>query len=217
MESGETASRLAEYLPSAVADFFELFLENLAPRLPPDLVRQARGFEIWNRCSERRTSKVIYHIDNDEELRRITGEIRPPLMGSILCLGPASGMVGGETLFEMGTGPKPPRLTREMFMLASWRKVLAHVAAPLIVPQRAGRLTLFSGHLPHAAAPIRRLPASQPRVTVLANLWQRRLVSVPRGICAMSPAGFREYLQRRTELRKKSGRAGRSPRAPSGL
>src|SRR5262245_30413144 len=59
--------------------------------------QQLDGFEIWTNYSTKSTADVWLHFDNDEIERKETGQIRHPLFGSVLHLGPMIGMRGGET------------------------------------------------------------------------------------------------------------------------
>jgi hypothetical protein len=179
LANGILARRLGGYLPDPAAEFIVHFLNVLVPRLPLAVPRRG-GFEIWSGLTMRGGAKAYLHVDNDEALRRTTGLVRSPLFGAIFHLGPASGLRGGETLFDMGR--MPPAAPPARFAFEPWERILARSAAPLIVPQKAGRLILFSGDLPHAVAPIQRCAKSKPRVALLANLWPRRISSVQRGV-----------------------------------
>ena len=182
------SQKLGAYLPNPAAAFVNHFLCALVPRLPVAVSRQG-GFEVWSGLTCRRGGKAYLHVDNDEALRRATGLVRSPRVGAILHLGPASGLRGGETLFDLGGA------SSACFAFEPWERILARSNSPIIVPQKAGRLILFSGDLPHAVAPIRRCAKSKPRVTLLANLWPTRINSVRRGVVssAWTPLDRRAY------------------------
>lgn len=191
LDDGTLAERLARYMPFASARFIALYLTRVLASLPSDVSRAGLGFETWLGVSRAGDDVAYLHVDNDEALRRRTGRTRSPLAGAILHLGPATGLVGGETMFDLGYPTSRDGGAHPRFVVATWRRILRRSSAPVIVPQRAGRLVTFGGSLHHAVAPIIRCP-SGPRVTLLANLWAHRIASVPRGVCALS---WREYRQ----------------------
>ncbi len=157
-----------KFLPEIV-DFLIRHLGRLLQAAPPGVRAAAHGFEIWTSHVGKVEEPHSYvHIDNDEALRSQTGRVRPPLMGSVLYLGPAAGLAGGETYFihdaeAVALGP--------VFRFFDWAELSAlgpgiHVTRP--VP---GRLATFAGHMPHGQAPVTQVDSGAPRVVFLANIW----------------------------------------------
>jgi len=185
LDSG--VSRLAEYLPAWTAELVTLHLRQILDGCPKALACEADGFEIWTTHSTRSDHNGCYvHIDNDEELRKRNGTVRAPRVGSILHVGPTAGLVGGETMFA-----SPDVFCQEFmpFRFHDWDQVIGHPASR-VVAQSAGRLVVFDGHLAHGRAPVRDHLQDQPRVTLLANLWDERIGDVPEGICPLTPEAY---------------------------
>ncbi len=167
--SPATRKALGWQFPPQVVDFLIRHLGRLLEAAPPAVRAAAHGFEIWTSHVGRVEEPRSYvHIDNDEALRARTGNVRPPLMGSVLYLGPAAGLAGGETYFihDAAAGALGP-----VFRFFDWAELSAlgpgiHVTRP--VP---GRLAMFAGHMPHGQAPVTRVDLGAPRVVFLANIW----------------------------------------------
>src|SRR5215471_13444996 len=68
--------------------------------------QQLDGLEIWTNRSIECEPSVWLHVDNDEIHRKETGELKHPLFGSVLHLGPMAGIRGGETFFCLSDDPK---------------------------------------------------------------------------------------------------------------
>jgi len=189
-------SLLADYLPRSAADFLITHLQLLIEHSPAEALNGADGFEFWVGNKVRTENSAFLHVDNDEYLRHGTGEVRCPIMGSIFHFGPARDLRGGETLFDLSPSDcGGSERQRRLFTWEPWDSVMVHAVAPILVPQRSGRLILFRGDLPHAVAPIHECPAHEPRVTLLANLWKRRISSVTSGVAALSPQEFAAQLK----------------------
>ncbi len=187
LKADSAASALSAYLPHAVAAFVSEHLMRVATICPPDLMNRGDGFEFWVGVTAAGGTTVRLHVDNDEVLRARSGQVETPLFGSILHLGPQRGLVGGETMFDLGYGTRN-EADHPRFVERSLEEVLAHAVAPVVIPQRAGRLILFRGDIPHAVAPVRACEDDQPRVALLANLWQARITAVPAVVTATSIA-----------------------------
>ncbi len=181
---------LGEYLPWVIAEAVVSHLIRLLDFIPGEAARQSHGFEIWTSHSYRTEHNNCYlHIDNDEALRTSAGTVRAPLIGTILHLGPDSGLVGGETLF---TDDHDLCLTHPPFQFHDWTTLTANPERVQVVEQRAGRLVVFDGQLAHGRGPVLDHPEQSPRIVFLANLWGARIGDVPEGICPLSPRAFKE-------------------------
>lgn len=179
---------LACYLPEALAAFVVPYLRRLLALAPAAMRRHAHGFELWTTHAERSASANLYlHIDSDEALRTRSGTLRTPMLGSVLYLGPAHGLVGGETLFLPGT-PGAGRFAPFAFHECA---ALTAAAGARTVRPTAGKLVTFAGDLPHGQMPVTDHPDGLPRIALLANLWDARIGCVPDGLCALSPDAFR--------------------------
>ena len=120
--------------------------------------------ECWhNRCHES-SSSVDYHLDNDEELRRRTGEVRTPRYGLIFHAGPPAANVGGTyfnpPLDDPSADPNLFRHPRYDTVISSQGRLTAFVP---------GRLIVFDGRCPHCVEPF--ASTDLPRVTIMANFW----------------------------------------------
>lgn len=130
-------------------------------------------FEIWTNYAIECPSSVVFHVDNDENHRVDTGEVRCPAMGSILYLGPTQPLKGGGTLFCLDDQFK---ITQEHWLFKStpWSEVYNTLFdAALIGPFRAGRTVFFRGNLAHCVTPFSRSNNAYPRVSLLVNGWSR--------------------------------------------
>jgi hypothetical protein len=137
--------------------------------------QQLDGFEIWTNTSTKSTADVWLHFDNDEIERKETGQIKHPLFGSVLHLGPMIGMRGGETFFCLSDHAK---LDQIIFKTLSWSLLTGLLAdSGMSVPFRAGRTILFDGRLAHCVAPFTLLDEQKPRLTLLVNGWSTRIKS----------------------------------------
>jgi hypothetical protein len=133
------------------------------------------GFEIWTNCSTKSNAEVWFHFDNDEIERKESGQIKHPLFGSVLHLGPMIGMRGGETFFCLSDHAK---LDQIIFRTISWSLLTGVLAdSGMSVPFRAGRTILFDGRLAHCVAPFTLLDEQKPRLTLLVNGWSTRIKS----------------------------------------
>lgn len=188
LRAGKAASSLAAYLPQPVAGYLSRHLGFLTEVCHAESLGAADGFELWLGMTVRGGDSAYVHVDNDEMLRGRTGVVRCPLLGTIFHLGPARGLVGGDTVFDLD--PQEDIDGRHVFVREPWEAILTRFSAPVVVPRRSGRLILFRGDLPHAVAPILRCNPSEPRVALLANLWDRRISSVPEGVAALPPGEF---------------------------
>ena len=186
---------LDPYLPRAAAAYVARHLSLLLTLCPTDVVHGADGFEFWVGITARGGDKAYLHIDHDEMQRRSGQGLRFPSIASIFHLGPSSGLDGGQTLFDLGVAETDA--SERFFRLSTWTSLVEACSAPLIVPQRQGRLVVFRGHLPHAVEPIKHCDPHAPRVALLANLWQQRLSSVPTGVSSLTPE---EYSPLRQQL-----------------
>jgi hypothetical protein len=189
LETPHAASLLAEYLPDTLAAFVVTYLRRLLRTAPDDIRRRGDGFELWtSRAELSKTGEIHLHIDCDEKLRTVMGAVRTPLLGSVLYLGPQSGLIGGETLFVVDD-----RLNDrfESYKFHDWAALAGQGDAVRVVEHRPGKLALFTGHMRHGQGPVTHHPEGEPRVVLLANLWDARIGDVPEGICALSSEEYR--------------------------
>lgn len=176
---------LEQYFPKALALFIERHLFKLGRtlKIPKDA---SGGWEFWSRVSTNGSPSFGYlHVDNDEYLRSKSCKLVTPIYGSILYLGPAQGMEGGETAFLIVNGDKAG-----LSFFSTLSKSKFTVPEFTLIPPTAGLVATFDGSTPHAVMWAKLDPAF-PRVTFLANYWNKRLSSVPTGICTMTPSEFK--------------------------
>lgn len=135
--------------------------------------QQLDGLEIWTNRSIKCDPSVWLHVDNDERHRKETGELKHPLFGSVLHVGPMVGMRGGETFFCLSDEPKVDNI---IFRTLPWDLVSTVVmGSGMAVPFRAGRTIIFDGRLPHCVAPFTFEHEHKPRLTLLVNGWLNRI------------------------------------------
>ncbi|WP_155931351.1 hypothetical protein [Pseudomonas aeruginosa] len=183
--ANKVSEALDDYIPKPLSSFFEghlrKLMENLA--ITPD---SEGGWEIWSRVSGADSPSFGYlHVDNDESLRAKEGKLLAPLYGTILYVGPREGVEGGETAFLTENAP---HVMGNVFTKLSKEDFSSSVFS--LVSPRAGRLTIFRGHVPHAIM-WAKIDSGKPRVTLLANYWRERISSVPHGVCAISPNEYK--------------------------
>jgi hypothetical protein len=192
LQTPQTTSLLGEYLPDALVAFVVAHLRRVLRAAPADVQRRCHGFELWTtRARRSETGQIYLHIDCDEKLRTTTGTVRTPMLGSVMYIGPRSGLIGGETLFvidDRADGRFTP------YKFHDW-KALAGADAVRVVKHDTGKLALFAGHLRHGQGPVIDHSEGEPRVAFLANLWDARIGDVPQGICTRSPEEFRRRAQ----------------------
>ena len=175
----------ARYVPEALADFVVSYLRRLLALAPAAMRRRVHGFELWTTHAVRGAGAKMYlHIDSDEALRTQSGTLRTPMLGSVLYLGPAHGLVGGETLFLTPAARFAP------FAFHDCAALTAAAGARTVRPS-PGTLVTFAGDMPHGQMPVTDHPEGLPRIALLANLWDARIGCVPEGLCALSPEAFR--------------------------
>jgi len=188
LQAPQTTSLLGEYLPDALAAFVVAHLRLVLCAAPDDIQRRCHGFELWTtRARRSETGQIYLHIDCDEKLRTTIGTVRTPMLGSVMYLGPRSGLIGGETLFVIDDRANERFAPYKSY---DWN-ALAGADAVRVVKHDAGKLALFAGHLRHGQGPVIDHSEGEPRVAFLANLWDARIGDVPQGICALSPEEFR--------------------------
>jgi hypothetical protein len=184
---------LAGYAPPVVARLIVRHLHRLAAFAPAPVRARLDGFEVWTTCPNVRSDGQIYlHYDSDEALRASVGALRTPMLGSVLYLGPAEGLQGGETAFVLG-GQALSTVTP--FAQQSWAEVAGARDVCSVAPL-AGRLVLFAGDLLHGQAPVTAQPPGAPRVALLVNLWDARIGDVPEGICCLPAEEFQAKARR---------------------
>lgn len=181
----KAAAALEKYIPGPIAVFIERHLSKLAEFLKID-TKASGGWEFWSRVSTINSPSFGYlHIDNDELLRVQSGELMTPVYGSILYVGPKHGMEGGETAFLTTSNARI-----DSYIFTSLLEHEYSTPPFTFIEPNTGRLVVFAGNLPHAVMRIRPETAL-PRVTFLANYWERRLSSVSDGVCSMTPMEYR--------------------------
>jgi hypothetical protein len=162
-------------LPSPLRRLLVDYCKRLQHHAQALLFPEFDGFEVWTNASEPGNSRVLLHIDNDEEHRRSTGELRSPIMGSILYLGPDELRKGGGTMFCLDEESRT-RYEDLLFRPTRWNILQERLAERvLLVPFRRGRIVLFKGHLPHCVAPFDAARVDRPRISLLVNGWNRRI------------------------------------------
>lgn len=183
LASGKAREKMKEYLPSPLATFLEMHLTKLLALVPTTTFSTAKGFEVWTGITVNNSRSYGYlHVDNDEWLRTTKGKLRSPLMGSVLYVGPQKGMIGGSTMFI----PILSSRTTLPIFTHHTDKALKEFEGAIEVKAIPGRLVTFPGKMPHAVLTAELAGSESPRITVLANLWEQRIASVSRGICAMT-------------------------------
>lgn len=181
-------SKMEEYLPSPLASFLEMHLTKLLALVPPRMRLAGKGFEVWTGVTVNKSRSYRYlHVDNDEWLRTTKGKLISPLSGSILYVGPKKGMSGGSTIF-LASQKSPNELP--IFTHHS-EQALRQFKGAIEVTPIPGRFVLFPGEVPHAVLTATLAENESPRITVLANLWGKRITSVPNGICSMTSIEYR--------------------------
>jgi hypothetical protein len=179
---------LLPYLPKQAASYVAHYLSAVFEMCPSDAQQVADGFEFWVGITVRARDEAYLHVDHDEIQRRSGNGLRFPRIGTIFHLGPSSALDGGQTLFDLGVVTLDD--SAHCFSVTPWITLLQACSSPIVVPQRQGRLIVFRGNVPHAAGPITRCDPSAPRVTFLANLWERRPVSIPMGVSGLTPEEY---------------------------
>jgi hypothetical protein len=174
-------AQLDRVLPSPMGRLLIGYCHILQGLLDERHLKEFDGFEIWSNLSFDCKPKVVLHVDNDENQRQATGNIRSPLVGSIFYLGPTSPPEGGGTMFclddKLAWSHEP-----WFFQSIDW-EVVSRALGPgsVIVPFEAGRTILFRGNLAHCVTPIQKSVDGRPRVALLINVWSNRILSVPQG------------------------------------
>ena len=188
LRSGKARAKMEAYLPSPLATFLEMHLTNLLALVPITIRSAAKGFEVWTGITVNSSRSYGYlHVDNDEWLRTTKGQLRSPLKGSVLYVGPNKGMSGGATIFlpsSKGQNALP------IFTHHS-EKALRGFKGAIEVKPIPGRLVIFPGEVPHAVMTAKLAGNESPRITLLANLWGQRITSVSSGICSMTSVEYR--------------------------
>lgn len=188
LHSPGAAHQIDAFLPAALAAFVVDHLRKLHRSAPPAVMTQTHGFELWSTRPQRSTTGQIYlHVDCDEQLRKQSGAVRAPMLGSILYVGPGTGLIGGETAFV-----EDARLLARYapFGFHDWRTLAAERGVKSVIPA-PGKLVVFDGAQAHGQAPVVDHPGGHPRVALLANFWDRRIGPVPAGLCAITADEFR--------------------------
>lgn len=193
-EAGDTApvGKLAEYLPSHVATLVFEHFRNLLRTIPDVRQDGVAGFELWFHNIGTPVTRAAFHLDHDVPLAEQTGQMRLPLWGSILYLGPdaGNGLVGGGTLFNVEEPIAPPVLDSCMQYIG-FEELAKRSDQWVTVPFKPNRAVVFRGTLPHSMAPIEAVSPTRPRVNLLANLWAHApTFAEEHGFCRFSPAEF---------------------------
>jgi hypothetical protein len=152
------------------------------------------GFEFWIGKEARTIAEVYLHRDTSGAPRRPTDPRPHPRWSSIFHVGPQRGLVGGST-YLCTESPVSKRVARHDQVLLGLAKARSLSHEWIDVPQKANRLVLFDGAMPHFAAPVASYPSPHaPRSTLLANFWPRQPTRAYEGICRVSPKDFQRYL-----------------------
>ena len=160
----------------AVETFAKDHCDQLAAIAKSQGVYDFHGFEIWTNLAVDCPTRVVVHVDNDEVHRAATGEVRNPVLGSILHLGPDNLEQGGGTCFFLNS-EKTTAHSDFLFQSTAWETVRETIGYSAIeVPFHAGQMVIFRGDLAHCVIPFEKSHWG-PRVAFLVNLWSRPLVS----------------------------------------
>lgn len=146
-------------LPVALAQVFGAVARSVL-RLA-DLDPKDHDIECWSNRLFSVGDSVEYHVDNDEALRRETGRVRSPIVGSVLYVGGG----GAGTWFR----PPVPTCDADPRLFANPNFGELRREGGTYVPFSVGRLVIFDGRCPHCVAPFPVMP--QPRVALLCNIW----------------------------------------------
>lgn len=183
-------TELAGYLPREVATLtFEYFVQLL--KLIPEVRHDgAAGFELWFHNIGTPVKRAAFHVDHDVPLAEQTGKVRLPLWGTVLYLGPGSGLVGGGTVFNLEEPISQPLLDSCM-RFHDFDALFKLSDQWVTVPFKPNRCAVFRGTLPHCIAAIDQVSPEQPRVNLLANLWAHRpSFAQGQAFCRFSPEEF---------------------------
>ncbi|MDP9572181.1 UNVERIFIED_ORG: hypothetical protein J2W66_002666 [Agrobacterium larrymoorei] len=160
---GSALTGMIEGLPNAVAMVYREILVAAVDVMGLDT--SSLRVECWSNRAKGGSGIVDYHVDNDEDLRRRTGEVAVPKLGLIFYTGPSKGKVGG-TYFNPPINSATEDLN--LFRRPPFDSIV-HGNGRL-VEFTPGSLVLFDGRCPHCVVPFREV--IEPRVTIMANFWQ---------------------------------------------
>lgn len=182
---------LAAYFGEELASFLVRHMERLLQLIPGAWEDRPRLFELWTRNVSDRDPQVWLHVDSESSEAGWMQNVKNPIWGTILHLGPA-GLQGGETCF-CTEHPLPESIARHCMAPGQEPEVRALSQQWVDVPHQPNRLIVFQGSLAHYAAPIDGFPGPDlPRVALLVNLWDHvPAFRVPlTGVGRVSPGEF---------------------------
>lgn len=191
---GTAVEALAAYFGEPLASFLVQHMVQLLRTIPGATADLPEVLEFWTRNVSEHEPDVWLHVDSEVSGADWMQNVRNPIWGSILHLGP-EGLKGGETCF-CTEDPVPEHLLARCMMMSPEPEVRALSTQWIDVPHQPNRLIVFRGSLAHYAAPVDGIPAAHlPRVVLLVNLWDR----VPAfrfpvtGVARVTPEEFRLF------------------------
>jgi|TARA_R110000824_G_scaffold106642_2_gene252287 hypothetical protein len=134
------------------------------------------GFEIWvnslpetsfnNSSLAGGVGGLNYHLDKDEG----SSDLRLPLFGTALYLGPREGINGGEIMIN----------TRGLEHFESYQGGLIDLNDTenwIEIPFKFNRMVVFDPHFPHFVKPVIAFPEGKKRLCIAINVWDQELSS----------------------------------------
>lgn len=149
-------------LPDPLATVYKEILSVVVDYL--DLKVCEYKVECWSNRNKFVNQNVDYHLDNDENERKMTGNVLSPAYGMIFYVGPEGFDVGG-TYFNSPI--KNFHDDQKLFNMPQFDAVVT--TSGVLVPFKPGRIVIFDGRCPHCVAPF--VEVERPRVTILCNVW----------------------------------------------
>ncbi len=136
---------------------------------------------------------VYLHTDSNHTAEDWEHNVRLPIWGTVLHLGPGSGITGGETSF-CTERPMPESMVKNLHEYIPREQARGFSREWIDVGPRQNRLVIFRGSLPHYAAPVRSLASpDDPRLSLLVNVWDHLPIAASKlnGCSTMLPGEFR--------------------------
>ena len=142
-----------------------------------------RGFEVWSNLMYE--TGLHLHVDCDEDYYNLTQIIQPPQYTSVLYLGPAHDLEGGELALNLNGidyAENHDLDHNEHDVIANEQKncisdMQAHVIKQdtrnwLTIPYRYNRLIVFDPHYPHCVLNIKKgTTKNTPRIGITMAAW----------------------------------------------
>ncbi|RKH58457.1 hypothetical protein [Corallococcus aberystwythensis] len=181
---------LAAYLPREIATLTFQYFVRLMDLIPEVRRDQVAGFELWFHNLGAPVKRAAFHVDHDVPLAEKTGKVHLPLWGTVIYLGPQSGLVGGGTVFNLEE-PLSQTLLDNCMRFHDFDALFKLSDQWVTVPFKPNRCAVFRGTLPHCIAATEQVSPERPRVNLLANLWDHRpSFADGQAFCRFSPEEF---------------------------